>query len=113
MKPTKNQILTMLDKVVALVEKGWTQNVSARTEANVIVSPQDERACKFCLFGAMLRVGGFNKTQVEPMLEILTEFIDDSVSVTFWNDDDNRTQNEVILAVIGARIAYKERLIRI
>lgn len=52
MKPS-----TVLKKARKLIERGWCKGPSAMNAAGEAVSPDSRSACRWCIYGALVRVG--------------------------------------------------------
>jgi hypothetical protein len=97
-----------LREAKALIEKGWTQHLSAADELGMEVDKFDPAATCFCLYGAFDRA-----FSVQPIAncEAGWRFLKDAIGEPQpigWNDRKGRTQAEV-LAAFDRAIALAEQ----
>ena len=85
-----------------LVEKGWSQNAFARNKNGFSVDPGGDGATSWCLSGALWLVtygkGTFNRPS-DYRTSILYKLVQDlklKKFVAAWNDDPDRTQEDVV-----------------
>ena len=94
------------NKAANLVEKGWTQDAMARNEQGAEVYSNSRYAISWCLGGALNCASqGFSlNRRVE-----LRKYLGLDLDVPSWNDDPNRTKEDVIkLLRDAAKRADKE-----
>jgi hypothetical protein len=88
----------LLREAGALVALGWCQHAEARTQHGAAVDIAAGNAAEWSLLGALQTVTfRDSSTSIEDLREALTaiaEVIDDP-SLSDWNDDPDRTQEEV------------------
>lgn len=109
----------ILERAAALIEPpgAWAKDVYARDEDYRIVNATSPTACRFCALGAILNVMGLDypydgrasfdgdPVVVEPIRrleEIVGEW------PPFWQDDEKRTQSEVVTALRDAAAAARD-----
>jgi hypothetical protein len=75
----------------------WTHFVAARDSKDNHVATESETACKFCVWGALLRCYGPKTHELQVAIDKLEEKLDtDSTTGIFkWNDDPATTFQEV------------------
>ncbi len=73
-----------------LTEDNWVKGSNARDKNNNSVHPTSDEACKWCLFGAIIRC----YIATSEILERIGDKIEEN-SVTIWNDDPQRTFEDV------------------
>jgi hypothetical protein len=87
----------LIERAIALIESGWTQNAMARDMQGRIVCPRSKRAVSFCGYGALMRaaweVGG-NSSNYRTFMRRLTVFFP-VLDLVRFNDGGTRT------AVVG------------
>jgi hypothetical protein len=89
------------------IRKGWTQGALAQDADGVYVYSTDPNACKWCLIGAIdASFGTVDKWQ--PAMDAAQKAIAEltgknigNISLSRWNDDCDRTQEEVIKLLEG------------
>jgi hypothetical protein len=72
-----------------LETKGWTKGLYAVDEDGEAVAVHSDRACAFCLIGALARVMDQDPSSVHHEAFPRT-------SITVWNDRMDRTRDEVV-----------------
>lgn len=84
----------------------WIQGEAAQTKDGLIVSAKDENAVCFCAVGALERCADTyaGNTYRQAYLKLIAQGAKRQGSLVRWNDEDSRTQEEV-LAVFDAAIA--------
>ena len=117
----RERVLAVLKDTRDVIELGWTQHSNAVTECGETTFPWAENACKWCLLGGVIYGaskyypkrnglpfpedwGDEKQTLEEVALDCLAdkippsgkEYADTMDVVTDWNDDEDRTSNEVI-----------------
>jgi hypothetical protein len=90
----------------ALIERGWTQLVSARDCDGNPVDCDQPNAVSFCAVGAVSRAYDCDYDASCPAHEIVSRVVG-TVWVDQWNDVEERTQAEV-LAAFDKAIALAE-----
>lgn len=108
---SKKDILSAIEDVAKLLEKGRTVNVEGRDYYNKIVDPRGVHACKWCPLGAIRKVCSNNFLLSSTIMTILSKFIEGSIIA--WNDELAASDTEVILTVRMAGIAFKEGLVAV
>lgn len=98
---TPGKIAQVLRNAAALMEQGWCQFYNA-TDGKDWVHLYDERACCFCLHGAIWRVIDPTDTDDEKVSDDVNEVLDRVEIITSvddliaFNDTPGRTAQEVI-----------------
>lgn len=78
-----------------LNRENWIQGVSAQTADGLPLSPDSVNACKYCLFGAIIRVYGDGAMFISNRLsDKLGKWVPE------WNDDPSRTWEDVEKVVL-------------
>lgn len=104
------ELKQVLDGAGELVKEGWTQGEWARDATGARVHPESTGACRFCMEGALKRAA----SKLEPdcrarrgnLVHGATLAIERTLAdelegeIADWNDEEGRTQEEVV-AVIG------------
>ena len=87
------------------VRKGWTRKAYARNEKRLDVPVEDSTAVTWCSLGAIN--ASFGPDVVEAGEFKL--FVEESIGriLTIWNDEDERTQDEVIEVLETAESRYE------
>lgn len=92
----------LYNKAADIIKKGWTQNAFARNEEGFSVTPDGKDATSWCLTGALWLVVRGNKNPKEYYGDVpltvhnLIKNLGLRESAGVWNDDPNRTKEEVI-----------------
>lgn len=101
--------ICLLGNASDFVKRGWTQVSYARDKKDNSVSPLDPKACKWCLVGALRKASSEDPTYMRRLDRLkvsanvhrsLKDFINYG-SLTNWNDEDGRTQAEVISLLLS------------
>ena len=95
-----------------LVRRGWTQHADARSAEGDAVEPWDDAAAAWSLLGALVAAleeqGESGRelplVQLASALDELAGLIDDD-SLSRWNDDPSRRQEEVVAVLDAAAVA--------
>jgi hypothetical protein len=80
-----------------LIERGWTQGVSARDCNGNPIDPAEPHAASFCTVGAISRAFDFDYDESCPAHDLMARVVD-GAWVDKWNDAPGRTQAEVLAA---------------
>jgi hypothetical protein len=98
-----NERARLLRETKRLLKKGWTQKVFARDASGDPESQHSKAAVCWCLTGALSRASEYKNISYENYVsvrQLLEEFIhaetDTWWTMTTWNDQKGRTQQEVI-----------------
>ena len=86
------------NKAADFVEKGWTQGRMAVDKHGNDCHSQSKDAVRWCLSGALSLtcvVKSFSQFSMSPRTE-LVKYLSLEDSITYWNDDPNRTQEDVV-----------------
>ena len=83
----------VLVKAKALVEKGWTQEVSARDDYGYHVEPTDSNACYWCATGALQAVLPRN-VLFSDYCDLLTR--EAPCDIILFNDDADTTKEDIL-----------------
>jgi hypothetical protein len=89
------------------IRRGWTQGTLAENADGVHVIATDSDACKWCLMGAInASFGTVEKSQpalvaAQKAIAELTGKNIGNISLSQWNDEPGRTQEEVIKLLEG------------
>lgn len=90
-------ILQILTNTKARINSGWCQNYWAKDEKGHCCSYENPNACSFCINGAVL------KSRTSPDIDVYDVFRHirragniPSMGIPLWNDNPNRTKEEVI-----------------
>jgi len=75
------------------IRKGWCQGATALDAGGVIVSASDPLACRWCASGSVIAAFG-ESVKAGNVVWNLTSYLVQSVPA--WNDNKDRTQDEVI-----------------
>ena len=104
----------ILVKVRGLIERGWTQNASARNANGDRVAPTSRHACKWCATGALYAIyETIPNWRDDPKTDETSDLVraalpkrsnDFHKTIIGFNDADNTTQAD-ILAVFDEAIA--------
>jgi hypothetical protein len=102
-KETKIDIIARVTKARDLVAKpgGWTQGVFARDATGDYVHPDAKEACSFCMKGAIShakakRIDAISAREYERAIYEAFMSIAKADSIVDFNDDPNRTQQEIV-----------------
>ncbi len=90
----------------ALLASGWTQGTMARDARGAGVVPQSREACEWCLLGGIERVT-FSTLDLEESIErqqalaqaivnVLPAKGEGAGSILYFNEDERRTQGDVL-----------------
>lgn len=97
----------ILERAAELIEPPgrWTTQFFARDDLRHATTPLDENACSWCGEGAIARVMGVHVGSPE-WCDVLV-VLDGQVGEQFsnWQDDEKRTQSEVVQALRDAAAA--------
>ena len=104
------KVIDVLRKVRATISEGWCKGWDARDKAGKMVFYADKSACQWCLVGAIAKaIPGDDKRVLRTLEEVALH--DNCVSqlictldpvdqlgfsLTDWNDDPVRTQEDVL-----------------
>ena len=92
------------------LEKGWTQNASARNESGAIIGPHWPQAVCWCLTGACTRSAFDIIGDIAPDLNYLRVEMIDALRITIgyepviYNDSEGRRKEDVLM-IVDATIA--------
>lgn len=91
----------VLIKARERIARGWCQGAVARDENNIIVSADSPNATQWCLTGSMFDSHVWSEGLCPgcAAYQRLTRLVGPSI-VPAWNDNETRTQEEV-LALVG------------
>ncbi|APH74156.1 DUF6197 family protein [Aquibium oceanicum] len=85
----------ILTKARELVAAGWNKGHYGESANGITVGPLHEDAVCFCTMGALFRAAGtFDEDIVHPAVQALG--FEYSGQVLLWNDEKDRTQDEVL-----------------
>ncbi len=76
------------------VESGWCQGAFARTQDGIQTLPGNESARSFCALGATFFAPDDQRREYRHIL--ISMFAGARSGVAAWNDDPNRTKQEVV-----------------
>jgi len=80
----------------ALVRKGWVQGMFAQDAEKMLVPSLSDRACAWCISGALNRVAsGELRGEMERLCSEVA-LASGYEHIIHWNDDPERTQSEVV-----------------
>lgn len=87
----------------------WTQRVNARTQRwGETCRPTDPRACRWCIFGALIKVYGMQTDKFwgarQALEEVLQKYGLWDSAVTGYNDAQGRTFTEILDWVKEAKV---------
>ena len=82
------------NKAADLIEKGWVQGELAKDKNGDSCSSHNKNATHWCLAGA-LNLAGFGSISPSSY-DNLISFLSLDDPITIWNDDFNRTQEDVV-----------------
>jgi hypothetical protein len=99
------KLIEIIDNAIAYLNYGWCKKALARDEDNNMVGTYDEKACKWCLYGALWRgntaVDGDNETFTKVVRLIQSELsMDDFISplsLGKWNDEQESVDDVISL----------------
>ncbi len=80
----------------AKVEAGWTQRAAARDAAGQAVGWSEPKACSYCSMGALWLVSDGSADRAELWLIWVLQRRNAGHSVISFNDDRNRTKDDVL-----------------
>lgn len=66
----RDKAIKVLDGATKLVKKGWTKDAYARDANDTPVMIGDDKACKFCAQGAVIRSGYRNGMNTEEIIRL-------------------------------------------
>lgn len=89
-------------KAVDYIKKGWIRYLLAANSQNKVVNPRDPEACYWCSVGAILAAYHTNTDRRNTYKKL--EKVIGTKDIIKWNDDSNRTKEEVIKAFEEANI---------
>jgi hypothetical protein len=99
--------VTKYDKAWKLIEAtGWCQGESAKDDRGRSIYARHPQACSFCLMGAIdlvYDVGNYSKAFIK-VLEAVNKLEQKRTYVSEWNDDPERTKEEVVNLLKGLDI---------
>jgi hypothetical protein len=104
----------LIDEAATLLRRGWCQDAEARGSDETPVDPWDERAVSWSLLGAIVatlesEARDSNEVPLEELaaaLHALAAIIEVD-SLAAWNDDPERTQQEVLRTLAAAKRNYE------
>ena len=90
---TSESLAQALSKIES---KGWCQGHYAEDERGSDTDPGSDKAVKFCSLGAVLSLSPYHTSMIaiRYYLELATE----RSSIASWNDEPERTKEEVVAA---------------
>jgi len=101
-----NDSVKVLRRTKSLLRKGWTQGPEAKSSSGRAVRPESPRACKWCLWGAVLRaqydLSADNDTYAKAWTALYNVLGESPVC---FNEYEGRKKFE-ILAIVDAAIEY-------
>ena len=98
---TDPSVVNVLQGALSYIKQGWVQEYSAQDPDGNLVHPTHQRACKWCLTGALI-ASSSSMTSEKPASVLYQESslvcermlgTDDLVR---WNDADSRTVDDII-----------------
>lgn len=91
------ETLSILKDAKELIEKGWTQGCMARDSHGIYALYDSKEAVCFCITGALWRVGQ-GEDVVIPLIRLMQHAagIPEDRFISSWNDEAERTQEEVV-----------------
>ena len=112
------ELADIYDDAADLIQQGWIQKASARdAQGNNVISTADS-AVKFSLDGAMFKLDRKNADHnLMPLVKYLNIPVIKSYTgalvaydrtISRWNDDANRTQEEVVIALRNTAIILRD-----
>ena len=100
-------LLVAFQEARALIEHGWTKGAHARASSNEGVHPNDPRAIKYCLVGALHHVSTHKVGYMS--LRNRVELALDNADLVSWND--SQESKLPVLAVLDKIIKQLEPLV--
>ena len=85
-----------IEAAVALLQQGWTQHANARDNEQRPVSALDPNACKWCLYGAIMRACDGRIADVRDIIDYLKTVDPKIYDIVVWNDASSRTREDVL-----------------
>lgn len=68
-------------------DKSWCQKSLALTKYGNPTDPWSDKACRWCLYGAIIKIYGNN---MSPILQKVRKYLEDKkTTITFFNDQNN------------------------
>jgi hypothetical protein len=110
--PYNEEDVKLVRQVAAkYVEKGWCQQVAAMNLRGATVCSTSPEACRWCVIGAISRAAAECKRpesfqpvgvlQDMTVVAVMNQIEREWGSLTHWNDDKERTQEEVVALLRG------------
>jgi hypothetical protein len=87
----------VLREARALVQRGWTQRWFAKDAIGRRCHSDNPLAACWCASGALGRASGLNSVVYSKAIAALNAVVGD-VGIAAWNDEPDRTQDEVLAA---------------
>lgn len=80
-------------------QANWTQGVSALDSDNYEVTPNNPKACKWCLLGALIRC--LDGTEFSKAVNaVRAKLVERGYIATLWVYNDNHTHAEVVALLV-------------
>lgn len=111
-----------VDKVIDIIQKGWTKGTYARTVNGRNVATMDKDACQFCLEGALARaadgwehVEEYSVAEYEIREAVKRKFpgrgphANCCSELPAFNDNDSTTVDDVVLVLTEAKKRIQEQ----
>ena len=98
----------ILEGAVEIVKQGWVQGNLAEDSDGNCVSPDDDKACSWCLIGSLIKAG--NVVNLEDLIEVVHAIRAEirMLSLIEWNDAHDRTQQDVVEMIERTKKRVKE-----
>ena len=115
----RTDAIATLEGALALLERGWCQSHLAMNEVGLPVEPDDRKAARWCISGAICataaRLFPLEGCRREQSKHGAYLFVCDHLDIRLipeWNDEDGRTQSDVVSAVRAALTIARSTLVR-
>ena len=108
----------ILDGAIECIKRGWTQGSLAEDSDGNCVPPDDDKACSWCISGALIKASSERFSPEWDFLNASTEIVEATSallrltrgpSLVMWNDAKGRKKYEVIKKIERARDMEKIR----
>lgn len=97
----------VIEGAIKLIENfGWTKKAFARDKYRHKVELNSDRACKFCVSGAIRKAGGKNE-ELDKVNNYLNTFYS-FLSIPAWNDAPETKKKDVINFLYRAKNHFKK-----
>jgi hypothetical protein len=91
-------VVEVLKAARGLVENGWTQRTSARDVIGLAISAESEKACSFCVTGAVWKAAKKLGVRAIVVIDEMDAYCDrlHGKCAMQYNDDPGRSKGEVL-----------------